>query len=123
MADETEGAGDEDDDLDPVPDLVVVIDAVIVFVDVLVGVTIDVGADDLVEVVVFVDVLDEVVERVGTTKFSLSLRSIEQLTKWFSYGGVDPTVPIANNNKNHRITVSIYIIGFIFRLQSMLSMI
>ena len=65
-----------------------------------------VGCDDFDRVVVFVDVLDEVVERVGTTKFSLSLRSIEQLTKVCSYGGVDPTAPIANNNKNHRITVS-----------------
>jgi hypothetical protein len=37
---------------------------------------------------------------------------------------VDPTAPIANNNKNHRITVSTYIIGFIFRLEySMLTMI
>jgi len=82
-------------------------EAVIVFVDVGEGVNRRVGNEDLVDVVVFVDVLDEVVERVGTTKFSLSLRSIEQLTKVCSYGGVDPTVPIANNNKNHRITVSI----------------
>lgn len=47
----------------------------------LVGVTNHVGADDRVDVVVFVDVLDEVVERVGTAKFTSSLRSTEQLTK------------------------------------------
>jgi hypothetical protein len=67
IADETEGTGDEDDDLEPVPDLVVVIEAVIVLVDVLVGVTNLVGADERVDVVVFVDVLDDVVESVGTT--------------------------------------------------------
>lgn len=108
-ADETEKTGLEDGDFEAVPDLVVVIEAVIVFVDVLVGVTNHVGADVLEEVVVFVDVLEEAVERVGTTKFTLSrLRSTEQLTNWSSiYGGVDPTAPIASNNKNHRISVSI----------------
>ena len=66
IADDTENPGLEDDDLDPVPDLVVVIEAVIVFVEVLVGVSNHVGADDRVDVVVFVDVLDDVVESVGT---------------------------------------------------------
>ena len=88
-------------------DRVDVIVEVIVLVDVGDGVNKRVGSEDRVDVVVFVDVLEDVVERVGTTKFALSLRSTEQFTKLSSvYGGVDPTAPIANNNKNHRITVS-----------------
>ena len=59
-------------------------EAVIVLVDVGEGVNRRVGNEDLVEVVVFVDVLEEVVERVGTAYCTLSLRSIEQFTKWFS---------------------------------------
>ena len=47
----------------------------------LVGVTRRVGADERVDVVVFVDVLDEVVESVGTAKFTSSLLSVEQFTK------------------------------------------
>ena len=124
IADDTDNPGLEDADFELEPERVDVIVEVIVLVDVGEGVNRRVGSEDLVEVVVFVDVLEEVVERVGTTKFSLSLRSIEQLTKVCSYGGVDLTAPIANNNKNHRITVSTYIIGFIFRLEySMLTMI
>jgi hypothetical protein len=109
MADETDNPGLEEDDLELDPERVDVIVEVIVLVDVGEGVSSRVGNEDLVEVVVFVEVLEAVVERVGTAKFTLSLRSVEQLTKLFSsfrYGGVDPTAPIANNNKNHRITVS-----------------
>jgi len=67
IADDTDNRGLEDEDFEPVPERVVVIEAVIVFVDVLVGVTSRVGHEDRVEVVVFVDVLDDVPERVGTT--------------------------------------------------------
>ena len=80
-ADDIEIRGLEDAVLEPIPDLVVVIEAVIVLVDVLVGVTNRVGADERVDVVVFVDVLEAVVERVGTAKFTSSLLSVEQFTK------------------------------------------
>lgn len=67
IADETEIAGDEEDDLDPMDERVEVLLAVIVFVDIAEEVNRRVGSEDFVDVVVFVDVLDEVVERVGTT--------------------------------------------------------
>jgi len=103
IADDTDNPGLEDEDFEAVPERVVVMEAVIVFVDVLVGVSSHVGADDLVAVVVFVDVFEAVDERVGTTKFISSLLSIEQFTKLFSYGGVEPTAPIANSNKSQRM--------------------
>ena len=108
IIDETEIAGEDDGDLDPNVERVEVFVEVIVFVEIADELNRGVGSEDFVDVVVFVDVLEEVVERVGRTKLTLSLRSTEQLTKLLSlYGGVDPTIPIANNNKNHRITVSI----------------
>lgn len=57
--------GDDDEDLDPVPERVLVIEAVIVLVEVLVGVTKRVGSEDRVDVVVFVDVFEAVDEREG----------------------------------------------------------
>jgi len=108
IRDEADIIGDDEDVFEVDPERVDVIVEVIVFVDVGEGVNRRVGSEERVDVVVFVDVLDDVVESVGTAKFTLSLRSMEQLTKWFSLsGGVDPTAPITNNNKSQRITVSI----------------
>lgn len=67
IIDEPEIAGDKDDDLDPMDERVDVLLVVIVLVEVDEGVNRRVGSEDFVDVVVFVDVLDEVVERVGTT--------------------------------------------------------
>jgi hypothetical protein len=95
--------GDEDEDLELVPDLVLVIDVVIVLVDVLLGVFNQVGAEDLVDVVVFVDVFEEVDENVGTTPSCLDcISNSRDCIELF--GGVEPTAPIAKSNKSHRIT-------------------
>ena len=71
----------------------------------LVGVGRNVNLDEYVDVVVFVDVLDIVPVELGIIPFSISCLSILNS----SNGGVEPTVPIANNTKSHLI--AIYYIG------------
>jgi hypothetical protein len=64
-ADDTENPGLEDEDFDPIDDLVLVIEDVIVLVEVGEGVNNRVGSEDPAEVAVFVDVLEPVVDRVA----------------------------------------------------------
>lgn len=71
----------------------------------LVGVGKSVNLDEYVDVVVFVEVLDIVPVELGIIPFSISCLSILNS----SSGGVEPTVPIANNIKSHLI--AIYYIG------------
>ena len=71
----------------------------------LVGVGKSVNLDEYVDVVVFVEVLDIVGVELGIIPFSISCLSILNS----SNGGVELTVPIANNTKSHLI--AIYYIG------------
>ena len=67
IADETEGTGDEDDDLDPNVERVEVLVEVIVLVDIDEEVNRRVNSEDFVDVVFFVDVIDAIEVSVGTT--------------------------------------------------------
>ncbi len=71
----------------------------------LVGVGLNVDLAEYVDVVVFVEVLDIVGVELGIIPFSISCLSILNS----SNGGVELTVPIANNTKSHLI--AIYYIG------------
>lgn len=77
-----------------------------------VGVGLNVGLDEYVDVVVFVDVLDIVPVELGTIPFTKSCLSIMKSSKpVFSenVGGVEPTNPIVNSTKSHLIPI--YYIG------------
>ena len=67
IADETEIAGEDDDDLDPMDERVEVLVEVIVLVEIDEEVNRRVNSEDFVDVVVFVDVLDAIEVSVGTT--------------------------------------------------------
>ena len=57
--------------------------------------------DEYVDVVVFVEVLDIVPVELGIIPFNISCLSILNS----SSGGVELTVPIANNTKSHLIAI------------------
>jgi hypothetical protein len=67
----------------------------------LVGVGKRVNLDENVDVVVFVEVLDIVPVELGIIPFNISCLSILNS----SNGGVELTVPIANNTKSHLIAI------------------
>jgi hypothetical protein len=71
MAEEDEGAGEEEADLDPNVERVEVLVEVIVLVDMAERVNIRDGSEEYVETVVLVDVLDCILESVGITLFIL----------------------------------------------------
>ena len=77
-----------------------------------VGVGLNVGLDEYVDVVVFVDVLDIVPVELGTIPFTKSCLSILKSSKPMlseNVGGVEPTNPIVNSTKSHLIPI--YYIG------------
>jgi hypothetical protein len=80
IIDEIDNIELEEDDLVPNVERVDVLVEVIVLVDMAERVNNRVGSEENVEAAVFVDVLDAIEERVGKALFTLSLRSVEQLT-------------------------------------------